>query len=407
MMRKSKASVSSPMGFILGFGIVSMLMDIVYEAALSVQGPLLYSVGATAAVVGLVSGLGEATSLAGRLASGPAADRSGRYWLFAILGYAATGLAVPAMGFAGSVLGVSFLIVFERFGKSLRTPSRDAMLSHAASRVGRGKGFAFHEALDQVGAVVGPLIAAAILQVTHNAYGPALGVMLVPGLAAIGVLLYLRHRVPHPEVFEEGDGGQPAEDKAAGASKDMTAQPVKLPRLFWMYTGFCGLVLAGVGTFGVMSFHMVSAHIVSASTVAVLYAVAMGVDGVFALVTGSIYDKVGVRVLFALPVVSVIVPFFAFGNSLASVVAGVVLWGASLGIQESTMRAAVADMVPGCKRATSYGMFSVFMGVGSFVGAGVTGALYSYGHAAIIVYALVLEATACMLLFLALRRAGR
>lgn len=407
MMRKSKASVSSPMGFILGFGIVSMLMDIVYEAALSVQGPLLYSVGATAAVVGLVSGLGEATSLAGRLASGPAADRSGRYWLFAILGYAATGLAVPAMGFAGSVLGVSFLIVFERFGKSLRTPSRDAMLSHAASRVGRGKGFAFHEALDQVGAVAGPLIAAAILQVTHNAYGPALGVMLVPGLAAIGVLLYLRHRVPHPEVFEEGDGGQPAEDKAAGASKDMTAQPVKLPRLFWMYTGFCGLVLAGVGTFGVMSFHMVSAHIVSASTVAVLYAVAMGVDGVFALVTGSIYDKVGVRVLFALPVVSVIVPFFAFGNSLASVVAGVVLWGVSLGIQESTMRAAVADMVPGCKRATSYGMFSVFMGVGSFVGAGVTGALYSYGHAAIIVYALVLEAAACMLLFLALRRAGK
>ena len=407
MMRKSKASVSSPLGFILGFGIVSMLMDIVYEAALSVQGPLLYSVGATAAVVGLVSGLGEATSLAGRLASGPAVDRSGRYWLFAILGYAATGLAVPAMGFAGSVLGVSFLIVFERFGKSLRTPSRDAMLSHAASRVGRGKGFAFHEALDQVGAVAGPLIAAAILQVTHNAYGPALGVMLVPGLAAIGVLLYLRHRVPHPEVFEEGDGGQPAEDKAAGASKDMTAQPVKLPRLFWMYTGFCGLVLAGVGTFGVMSFHMVSAHIVSASTVAVLYAVAMGVDGVFALVTGSIYDKVGVRVLFALPVVSVIVPFFAFGNSLASVVAGVVLWGASLGIQESTMRAAVADMVSGCKRATSYGMFSVFMGVGSFVGAGVTGALYSYGHAAIIVYALVLEAAACMLLFLALRRAGR
>lgn len=388
------------MGFILGFGIVSMLMDIVYEAALSVQGPLLYSVGATAAVVGLVSGLGEATSLAGRLASGPAADRSGRYWLFAILGYTATGLAVPAMGFAGSVLGVSFLIVFERFGKSLRTPSRDAMLSHAASRVGRGKGFAFHEALDQVGAVAGPLIAAAILQATHNAYGPALGVMLIPGLGAIGVLLYLRYRVPRPEVFEEGDEGEAAEGDAA-------AQPIKLPRLFWIYTGFCGLVLAGVGTFGVMSFHMVSAHIVSASTVAVLYAVAMGVDGVFALITGSMYDKVGVRVLFVLPVVSAIVPFFAFGNSLASVIAGVVLWGASLGIQESTMRAAVADMVPGCKRATSYGMFSVFMGVGSFVGAGVTGALYAHGQAAIVVYALVLEAAACVLLFLALRGARK
>lgn len=407
MVEKSRAGAASPMGFILGFGIVSMLMDIVYEAALSVQGPLLYSVGATAAVVGLVSGLGEATSLAGRLASGPAADRSGRYWLFAILGYAATGLAVPAMGFAGSVLGVSFLIVFERFGKSLRTPSRDAMLSHAASRVGRGKGFAFHEALDQVGAVAGPLIAAAILQATHNAYGPALGVMLIPGLGAIGVLLCLRYRVPRPEVFEEGDEDEAAEGDAAGTSKVAADQPIKLPRLFWIYTGFCGLVLAGVGTFGVMSFHMVSANIVSAPTVAVLYAVAMGVDGVFALITGSIYDKVGVRVLFVLPVVSAIVPFFAFGNSFASVIAGVVLWGASLGIQESTMRAAVADMVPGCKRATSYGMFSVFMGVGSFVGAGVTGALYAHGQAAIVVYALVLEAAACALLFLTLRGAGK
>ena len=401
MVEKSRAGAASPMGFILGFGIVSMLMDIVYEAALSVQGPLLYSVGATAAVVGLVSGLGEATSLAGRLASGPAADRSGRYWLFAILGYAATGLAVPAMGFAGSVLGVSFLIVFER------TPSRDAMLSHAASRVGRGKGFAFHEALDQVGAVAGPLIAAAILQATHNAYGPALGVMLIPGLGAIGVLLYLRYRVPRPEVFEEGDEGEEAEGDAAGASKVAAAQPIKLPRLFWIYTGFCGLVLAGVGTFGVMSFHMVSASIVSAPTVAVLYAVAMGIDGVFALITGSMYDKVGVRVLFVLPVVSAIVPFFAFGDSLASVIAGVVLWGASLGIQESTMRAAVADMVPGCKRATSYGMFSVFMGVGSFVGAGVTGALYVHGQAAIVVYALVLEAAASALLLLALHGAKK
>ena len=246
MMGKTRVGVASPMGFILGFGIVSMLMDIVYEAALSVQGPLLYSVGATAAVVGLVSGLGEATSLAGRLASGPAADRSGRYWAFALLGYAATGLAVPAMGFAGSVLGVSFLIIFERFGKSLRTPSRDAMLSHAASRVGRGKGFAFHEALDQVGAVAGPLIAAAILQATHNAYGPALGVMLIPGLAAIGVLLYLRYRVPRPEVFEEDDEADSAEDDAVSASKVSAVEPIKLPRLFWIYTGFCGLVLAGV-----------------------------------------------------------------------------------------------------------------------------------------------------------------
>lgn len=404
-----------PMHFIMGFGIVSMLMDIVYEAALSVQGPLLYSVGATAAMVGIVSGIGEATSLAGRLVSGPAADRTGRYWTFAILGYAATGLAVPAMGFVGSVFGVSFLIVLERFGKSLRTPSRDAMLSHAAAKVGRGKGFALHEALDQVGAIAGPLIAAAILQATHNAFGPALGVMIVPGLAAIGVLLFLKRRVPRPELFEqEDDDASLAAEQAKSETASPTAkragnqaQPLKLPLLFWVYTGFCAIVLAGVGTFGVMSYHMVATGLIATPAIPVIYAIAMAVDGVFALLTGALYDKIGTKALLALPVASALIPFFVYADNAAFVVFGVILWGASLGIQESTMRAAVADMVPGCKRATSYGLFSVFIGVGALVGASTTGMLYAYGQSAIVSYAMALETAALIALAIMLYLAKR
>lgn len=404
-----------PMHFIMGFGIVSMLMDIVYEAALSVQGPLLYSVGATAAVVGIVSGIGEATSLAGRLVSGPAADRTGRYWTFAILGYAATGLTVPAMGFVGSVFGVSFLIVLERFGKSLRTPSRDAMLSHAAAKVGRGKGFALHEALDQVGAIAGPLIAAAILQATHNAFGPALGVMIVPGLAAIGVLLFLKRRVPRPELFEqEDDDASLAAEQAKGETASPAAkqgndqaQPLKLPLLFWVYTGFCAIVLAGVGTFGVMSYHMVATGLIATPAIPVIYAIAMAVDGVFALLTGALYDKIGTKALLALPVASALIPLFVYTDNAAFVVFGVILWGASLGIQESTMRAAVADMVSGCKRATSYGLFSVFIGVGALVGASATGMLYAYGQSAIVSYTMALETAALIALAITLYLAKR
>lgn len=167
--------------FIMGFGLVSMLMDIVYEGALSVQGPLLASLGASAATVGLISGLGEATSLAGRLVTGPLADRVGRYWLFAIAGYAITALAVPAMGLAGSVVTVGILVVVERMGKAVRTPSRDAMISHASAAVGRGKGFALHELMDQIGATLGPLIVSGILFATGGEYGRALGVMVLPG----------------------------------------------------------------------------------------------------------------------------------------------------------------------------------------------------------------------------------
>ena len=429
---------TSPFGFILSFGVVSMLMDVVYQAALSVQGPLLASLGASAALVGLVSGLGEATSLAGRLVSGPAADRTGRYWVFAIAGYAITGLAVPAMGFAGSVVAVSALIIVERFGKSLRTPSRDAMISHASAKVGRGKGFAIHELMDQVGAFAGPLVVAAILQATHNSFGSALGVMIVPGVAAILVLLVLRRRVPDPSAYEEGEaegeaaagsnaeGVAPRQDDAAanaeavapsqgvvGANAEgraLAGAPVKQPRAklparFWAYTSFCGLVLAGVGTFGVMSFHMVDAGLMDAAFVPVLYAIAQAVDAVFALITGSLYDKYGVKVLFVLPVVSALVPLFAFASSVPLVAVGVALWGMSLGVQESTMRAAVADMVPGGKRATSYGMFSVATGIGTFVGATVIGVLYPLGQAAIAVYAIALQVAAFILLARLVRRA--
>lgn len=415
---------TSPFGFILSFGVVSMLMDVVYQAALSVQGPLLASLGASAALVGLVSGLGEATSLAGRLVSGPAADRTGRYWVFAIAGYAITGLAVPAMGFAGSVVAVSALIIVERFGKSLRTPSRDAMISHASAKVGRGKGFAIHELMDQVGAFAGPLVVAAILQATHNSFGSALGVMIVPGVAAILVLLVLRRRVPDPSAYEEGEAegeaaaGSNAEgvalrqgDAAANAEgRALAGAPVKQPRVklparFWAYTSFCGLVLAGVGTFGVMSFHMVDAGLMDAAFVPVLYAIAQAVDAVFALITGSLYDKYGVKVLFVLPVVSALVPLFAFASSVPLVAVGVALWGMSLGVQESTMRAAVADMVPGGKRATSYGMFSVATGIGTFMGATVIGVLYPLGQAAIAVYAIALQVAAFILLARLVRRA--
>lgn len=386
-----------PYGFIVGFGIVSMLMDVVYEGALAVQGPLLASFGASALIVGIVSGLGEATALAGRLFSGPLADRTGRYWTFAILGYAATALAVPAMGFIGSLIGVSFLVIFERFGKSLRTPSRDAMISHAAHAVGTGKGFALHEVLDQIGAVGGPLIVASLLSFSGNDYRIALGVLVIPGIAALCVLLALRHRVPRPSLYE-------SPDTQGDAPEASTKSLPKLPRLFWIYTFSCATMLVGVATFGVLSFHMVSTGLANGALVAVLYAIAMGVDAIFAALTGVAYDRFGSRVLLVLPFICAAIPLCAYSLDLVPVIAGVMLWGASLGIQESTMRAAVAGMVPSNKRASSYGMFAVATGIGSLLGGIAAGALYTISPFAIIVFACSVECVAFVLLLLALKK---
>jgi MFS family permease len=402
-MRKKINDSLKPYGFIIGFGMVSMLMDVVYEGALAVQGPLLASVGASALIVGAVSGLGEATALAGRLFSGPLADRTGRYWMFALLGYIATALAVPAMGFAGSLIGVSLLIVFERFGKSLRTPSRDAMLSHAAAAVGRGKGFALHEVLDQLGAIAGPLLVAALLSATGNDYRVALGVLVIPGSLAIYVLLRLRRRVPDPRIYEEkciSPSKKEISDSEARAAKN---QASSLPRIFWLYACACAIMLAGVATFGVLSYHMVSAGLASDALVPMLYAIAMGVDAVFAALTGVLYDRLGTKVLLALPFICAAIPLFAYADDIAVVAAGVVLWGASLGIQESTMRAAVSNMVETQLRATAYGMFSILVGAGSLIGGVVAGGLYTISTPLLAGYACVIEAIAFVLLAHAIR----
>lgn len=401
-MANKKSASLKPYGFIVGFGVVSMLMDTVYEGALATQGPLLASLGASALVVGVVSGLGEATALAGRLFSGPMADRTGRYWAFAILGYAATAVAVPSMGFAGSVAGVAALVILERFGKSLRTPSRDTMLSHAASATGRGRGFALHEVFDQIGAVAGPLIVAALLNVTNNDYRIALGVLVIPGALAICVLLALRHRVPDPAVFEAASANPP-EVENSQASNAVT-KGGRLPRKFWLYAVACAIMLAGVATYGVLSYHMVSTNLTSDAMVPVIYAVAMGIDALFAALSGMLYDRIGTKAMRVLPFVCAAIPLFAYADKLELVAIGVALWGASVGIQESTMKAAVADMAAAGQRATAYGVFSVMVGVGGLVGGVMAGWLYGVSLAALVTYTLVIETIAFALLMRATKR---
>ena len=199
-----------PWRFVVAFGTISLLADFVYEGARSVTGPLLGSLGASALVVGVVTGAGEAAALGLRLVSGPLADRWGRLWAWTIAGYVLTVVSVPVLGVAGVLWAACVLVVAERVGKAVRSPAKDALLAYATAATGRGRGFAVHEAMDQVGALVGPLTVAGVLAVTGGDYGPALGVLALPGIAVVGVLLWLRLRVPDPSGYEVGAAAGPA-----------------------------------------------------------------------------------------------------------------------------------------------------------------------------------------------------
>ncbi|MDP9612498.1 MFS transporter [Streptomyces demainii] len=377
-----------PWGFVVWFGTVSLLADVVYEGARSVTGPLLASLGASSLVVGVVTGAGEAAALGLRLVSGPLADRTHRFWGLAIAGYALTVVSVPLLGVAGVLWAACVLVIAERVGKAVRSPAKDTLLSHATAATGRGRGFAVHEAMDQIGALVGPLLVAGVLALTGDDYAPALGVLAVPGAAALGLLVRLRSRVPDPEAYERG--AAPKAPRAAAGGR--------LPTAFWTYAAFTAATTTGFATFGVLSYHLVQRHLLATAWVPVLYAGAMAVDAVAALVTGWLYDRYGPRVLVALPVLTAAVPCLAFTHTLAPAAAGSLVWGAAMGIQESTLRAVVADLVPSGRRATAYGVFAGAVGAASLAGGALTGGLYGYSVPVLITVVVVIQVLALALL---------
>ena len=345
--------------FVTTFGLISLLADIVYEGARSITGPLLASLGATAVVVGVVTGVGEAAALLLRIVSGPLADRTGHFWAWAISGYFLTVVTVPFLGLAGAVWVAAALVIAERVGKAVRSPAKDTLLSHATSVTGRGRGFAVHEAMDQVGAFVGPLAVAAMLVIFGGDYRPTFALLALPGVAVLVLLLWLRARVPEPAAYEVV-----VATESPSAPEVETQRFVRaLPRAFWVYAGFSAATMVGFTTFGVLSFHLVERRIVTVALVPVIYATAMAADAVAALATGWMYDRRGARVLVALPLLAALVPVFAFQDAVIAVVIGAVLWGSAVGIQESTLRAVVADLVEPARRATAYGMYAAVIGV--------------------------------------------
>jgi MFS family permease len=372
--------------FIILLGIVSLFGDVTYEGARAVTGPYLYQLGASAGVVGLVSGFGEFAGYSLRLASGYVADRTRAYWLLTFVGYGLI-LAIPLLAFAGHWQLAVVLIILERVGKAIRNPARDTMLSYATKRVGRGWGFAVHEALDQVGAVIGP-VAFAVVLLSHDTYQEGFKFLFIPAFLTLVVLAVARKRFPLPVTLEipEGSGKQNIQ---AG-----------LPRVFWLYTAFALVSAAGFANFQLISYHLAAKSIVSDAQVPIIYAVAMAVDAVAALVVGRRYDRVGLRSLLAIPLLTLPVAFLAFSTSYSWVLAGMVLWGVVLGVHETIMRAAVADLTPVERRGFAYGIFNTMYGAGWGLGGVVMGLLYSHSITYLIMFSVVMEVVSIPLFFM-------
>lgn len=374
---------ASAIRFIVLLGVVSLFADMTYEGARSVTGPYLGMLGASAAIVGFIAGFGEFLGYALRLLSGYLTDRTGSYWPITILGYGVNLVAVPLLAFTGSWEFAVLLIVAERAGKAIRTPARDAMLSHAGSQTGLGFAFGLHGALDQTGAILGPMAVSAALY-WKGGYQTGFAMLAIPAMLAMLMLAAARHLYPRPRDLEVT-----LPDLEAGG----------LPRRFFVYTAAAALIAAGYADFPLIAYHFGKTGLFAPFVIPLLYALAMAAEAVSALVLGRLYDRNGMKVMMVATLASSLSAPLVFLAPPIAAALGMVLWGIGMGAQASVMRAAIAKLTPAFKRGSAYGIFNAAYGAAWFAGSSLLGVLYDGSVAWLAGVSVLLQGAALILLW--------
>lgn len=384
--------LSNSLIFIILFGIVSLFSDMTHEGASSLRGVYLSLLGASAGTIGFISGLGELVGYSLRYFFGKLTDKTHKYWEMTIFGYILDILAVPTLALVGKDgwIYACGLLVIQRMGKAIKKPAKDTIMSFAASQEGAGKSFAIQEMLDQIGAFLGPFFLYVIMLfktegTTFEIYSRCFAYLAIPGASTLILLLYTKKRFPNPEHFEP----EPKE-----------YIPFKMKDSFIFY-----IIGISLFSFGFIDYSLIIMHvsknlnsitggvgIINMETIPLIYAAAMLVDAISALIFGIMYDRNGVKALVVSAILSAPFALFVFGfNNIYSVLLGIALWGVGMGAQESILKAAVTSVVPKSSRATGYGIFEMSFGVFWFLGSWLLGVLYDINIVSLIIVSMMAQ----------------
>lgn len=369
MVNNKKQAISGAVAFLTLMGMVSLFSDMTHEGARSILGEYLNLAGASAASIGFVSGIGELCGYSLRLISGFVADKTRKYWTLVIAGYVIQVLAIPALALIPEHgwIWACGLVILERIGKAVKKPAKNTLVSFAASEIGTGKGFAYQEFLDQLGAFLGPVIlfVTAIVKGTEDlftTYRLSFAVLLIPAMITIALVLSAKIKYPNPEMFEK-------QEEAPAA--------FRLKKSFLLYMVAICLFAFGFADFTLITLHAAKTAAFPESALSLLYAAAMAVDAFAALFFGWLYDKVGMKALILSTLCSTFFSCFVFLSGEAWMIGiGILLWGIGMGAQESVMKAAVSGIIPRSMRSTGFGIFETGFGIAWFLGSWLLGILY-------------------------------
>jgi MFS family permease len=374
MARLKAAMDSVAFRFVLTMGVVNLFADITYEGGGSINGPFLGTLGASAALISIVAGLGEFLGYSLRAVAGHVADRTGKYWPISFVGYAINLLAVPAMALAGSWQLAALLMLAERIGRAIRKPTIETMLSYTTTKFGRGWVFAVNTALDETGATLGPLLMAAVL-FFKGSYPMAYAMLLISSLLALASLTVARIGFPVPADLGEG---------VSTPERDFTSA-------FWLYMTGGALFAAGLMSYELISFHLVSVGLISKSWMPVTLAFATGTGVIANLLLGRLFDRVGMRIVLAAMILSALFTPLVFSGSLLFVLIAMPLWGVGYAVQDTLFKALVAGILPDKKRGLAFGLFYAGYGFGWLIGSVAVGLLYQQSRLALVTFAVAAQ----------------
>jgi MFS family permease len=369
-------AASQAFRFVLAMGVVNLFADMTHEGGAGITGPFLGTLGASAAAISIIAGVGEFLGCSLRSVAGYASDKTGRYWRITLIGYSVNMLAVPAMALADAWPVAAGVVLAERAGRAMRKPTVEAMLSYTTGGLGRGWAYAVNTAFSETGATVGPLLIAFVLFL-KGGYRTGYALLFIPALSALASLTVARVVFPLPSRLETG----------------RTAQAAGFTRSYWLYMLAGSCFAAGLMSFELISYHLSSTGVVTRHWIPLFLALSTGTGVIASLILGRLFDQIGLPiVLVAVFLSSLFAPFVFLGGFFVALF-GMMLWGIGYATQDTLLKAVIAGVLPEGRRNLAFGLVYLGYGAGWLVGSVTVGLLYTRSLPLLIVFSVAAQLT--------------
>jgi MFS family permease len=375
--------------FIFILGIANLFGDITYEGGAAINGQFLGSLGASAALVSIIAGLGEFLGYSCRSLSGYVADKTGKPWPITIIGYAINLFSVPAMALVPNWQTAAIFIFTERIGRAIRKPTVEAMLSYTTGKYGRGWVYALNTALDETGATMGPLIMALILY-KGGSYRLGYTVLLASVILAIISVIAARIKFPIPSHLEE--------------TTDSTTKVNSFITSFWIYMLGGACFAMGLMSYELISFHLLDTHSVNENWIPVLLAFATGMGVIANIVLGKLFDKFSLLTLISAIIISALFSPLAIFGGFWLIICSMPLLGIGYAIQDTLLKAVVAGILPKGRRNLAFGLFYTGYGGGWLIGSIAMGLLYEKTKLGLVLFMVLAQLSSIPLFLLGNRK---